>query len=342
MYAGKVVDTASSYGEFVGDRQERLDWYEKAHGPHWLWWEPPLKMHPNDVPKSKSSVALHATDTSADLGEYRVKQGFWKRTNWVRRMPQTIGTKLLPATMNLEGSVWAGNEGPRLWFESMLDSGATLPSLHKEDFVNLGIDNNTYGCQSVQSFTTASGAVNSRIYELFVCVLDHNGRHLVDSNDPVFPPPAASYLGSLCPVCVCTLPKTVDANGIETEHRLSGILPFLACYVSSTPSRGIIYLGEDRNDVLGHNKMPGQKKWDISIGNRTRDDTVLPEHTFDKPKIKFTHRDGQLIDEDDLVEPHVSFLSMGKGDDKREKARTDPAKDWIKSQQRGWQFRKRY
>jgi hypothetical protein len=260
-------------------------------------------------------------------------------------MGQTGQHTLAPAITNIEGEVWAGDEGPRLWFESMLDSGATYPSLHTEDFGNLGIDSNNYGCQSVQRMRTASGYSNSRIYELYVSVLDHDGRQLVDSTDPVYPSPCPLYLGSLCPVVECSLPMTIDPNGMETEHRLSGILPFLACYVSSTPSRGIMYLGEDRNDVLGHNKMPGQKKWDISIGNRLRDNTVLHEDMFDKPKINFSHRNGQIIDEDHLVDPHVSVLTIMKGTPRERIIRsdeTDRAEEWTRSQQKAWVFRPRY
>jgi hypothetical protein len=64
MYAGQVVDTAATYGEFVRDRQERLDRYALAHGPHWLWWEPPLNMHPEAQPKAMGSVALIEMTTS--------------------------------------------------------------------------------------------------------------------------------------------------------------------------------------------------------------------------------------------------------------------------------------
>ncbi|KAL9136694.1 MAG: hypothetical protein Q9175_002093 [Cornicularia normoerica] len=48
IWAGQVVDTAASYGEFFVARAERLDRYAKKFGPHWLWWESLLDVHPKD------------------------------------------------------------------------------------------------------------------------------------------------------------------------------------------------------------------------------------------------------------------------------------------------------
>lgn len=47
FWAGKMVDEAESYAEFTNDRMERLDRYADQHGPHWLWWESPLCLHPD-------------------------------------------------------------------------------------------------------------------------------------------------------------------------------------------------------------------------------------------------------------------------------------------------------
>jgi len=123
----------------------------------------------------------------------------------------------------------------------------------------LEVDPAWYAAQTVQSFDAANGPVTSRIYELYVCVLDHNGKQLVDPNDAVWPF-AHKYLGSLCPVAQSPQPLQFDENGIENSFRLSGMMPFVACYVSSTPGRNTLFLGEDRNDVLGSHRMPGQKK----------------------------------------------------------------------------------
>lgn len=48
FWAGKMVDEANSYMDFTKDRTERLDRYAAEYGPHWLWWESPLWIHPDE------------------------------------------------------------------------------------------------------------------------------------------------------------------------------------------------------------------------------------------------------------------------------------------------------
>lgn len=95
------------------------------------------------------------------------------------------------------------------------------------------------------------------------------------------------------------------------KDRLSGMIPFLACYISSVPTRNLLLLGEDRNDVVGAHKTPGQRKWDISNSH------ALPEdynewHNYDNPRITYSHRRGQMIDQD-LSENFTSRLSIITG-----------------------------
>lgn len=312
MYAGQVVDTALSYGEFAGDRQERLDRYALAHGPHWLWWEPPLNIHPEAQPKAMLTAALDRIENHTELGDYHIFQGYWKRAGWVNRMAQARGSTHVNAPTDAQGRVNCQNDGPQLSFRSLLDSGATFPSLHTGDLARLGIDYYNYSAQSVCPVLTAAGPVNMRLFELWVCVLSNDGAHLVDANEPAFPN-SNKFLGSLCPVLECVVPITTDANGMERSSRLSGMLPFVACYISSTPTQNIMWLGEDRNDVLGFHRMPGQKKWDIETGHSlSRQFPVVPEDRFDNPKIRFNHQNGQIIDEDDLIFKHCSHVTYGK------------------------------
>jgi hypothetical protein len=126
-----------------------------------------------------------------------------------------------------------------------------------------------------------------RVFELFVCVLDEDRRQLVDKNDPVYPH-APYYLGSMCPVAEIEGEVKYDEQGREICLRLSGMLPFVACYVASAPMRDGIHLGEDRNDVLGSHKMPGQKKW--SLEEPTISSDGLPDDHYGRPKITFNHR----------------------------------------------------
>lgn len=127
-------------------------------------------------------------------------------------------------------------------------SGATYPSLYKNDFIDLGIELDNYAAQSVQTLTTVNGTIHSRIFEMFVTVVQgETFSQLVDENDAVWPY-HGKYLGGLCPVAqVNVTSDDPDPRGFINNLRLSGLLPFLACYVSSTPARNRIFFGEDRN-----------------------------------------------------------------------------------------------
>ncbi|KAH7327058.1 hypothetical protein BKA65DRAFT_539736 [Rhexocercosporidium sp. MPI-PUGE-AT-0058] len=349
IYAAHIVGTVAMYSEFVRDRTEMLDRYCATHGPDWMWYEPPLNVHPESNPKLWASVALEREDLWTALGGWHVNQGFWKRSGYVARMSQAKWVspgvnhdqyERHPENPNL---VNCQAEGPRLSFRSMLDlyhkclhisfeslAGATFPSLHNEDLLSLNIDMANYSAQSVSACQTANGVVMVRLFELFVCVLDNDGKQLVDPNNAVYPL-SHKYLGGLCPVSQCPTPLTWDANGIPTPHRLSGILPFLASYVSSTPTRNTLYLGEDRNSVLGAHRMPGQRKWSIELG------PIVPGLPFDRygePKIRFSHRGGRLVDEDDAAREGVSYLVVngeggedgeGEGQGRRVVVVSDPA-----------------
>lgn len=306
IYAGRVVDTAPTYGSFVTDRQERLDRYAAAHGPHWLWYEPPLNVHPESQPKMLRSLSLHRADTWSNLGCWDIVQGFWKRSGWVARMPQTSGTQPSSLEPNFwrgaDGKVFCQEAGPKQAFRSCLDSGATFPSLYKQDFKKLMIDEENYACQSVALNLTANGPIMGRMFELFVCVLDNDQKQLVDENHCAWPY-HAKYLGGLCPVVEMAGVPHFDAEGREVQVRLSGMLPFVACYISSTPTRSTMFFGEDRKDILGSHRIPGQRKWDIAMPNGP----PIPEVTWERyrdPKTQFWHRDGKIIDEDD---PNIDF-----------------------------------
>ncbi|KUJ23871.1 uncharacterized protein LY89DRAFT_726923 [Mollisia scopiformis] len=312
IYAGHVVDTAPTYGDFVCDRTERLDRYFAIHGEGWMWYEPPLKVHPDSTPKALATATLPRTENWSGLGAYYVNQGFWKRSGFVRRMAQTAQNM----QSNLEDTfvrdpvdpmkVDCQQDGPRLCYRSMMDSGATFPTLHNEDLVALGISSQDYGAQSMAMVQTAAGPSYTRMWELFVCVLDENGKQLVNAFDAVYPL-SHHYLGGLCPVMNSLTNLQYDEQGIEIPARLSGMVPFTACYVSSTPTRNYMFLGEDRNDVLGSHRMPGQKKWAIEM------DAIEPGMPFDRygnPKTSFNHRDGLITDVDHPNMSHCSTITF--------------------------------
>jgi len=306
IYAGKVVDTAPDYASFVTDLQQRLDRYEKAHGPHWIFYEAPLDVHAETKPRMMMSTAeLDRESSWTNLGPYYIQQGYWKRSGWVTRMPTMANASPSPqepllAKRTLHKTKWVyhcQDVGPKIAFRSILDSGATYPTLFKDDISKLGINETFYGCQSVGRAITANGIVMNRIYELFVCILDKHNRQLVDPNDPVWPY-FGKYLGGLCPVVEKIEPILYDENDIEINTRLSGMMPFLACYVSCTPTVDKMFLGEDRKDMTGIVRMPGQRRWAIDLPSMREPGESDKVDNLGIPKVKFTHRGGQAIDED--------------------------------------------
>jgi len=324
IWAGQIVDTAPHYRTFTADRTARLDRYFETYGPGWFYYEAPLKVHPTVKPKLCASVALKRSDVLSPLECYFVTQGFWKRAKFVHRMPALSHALPTPEEpfffRDVEGRVYCGEAGPKLGFRSILDSGATYPTLHTDDLVNLGVDINYYPAQSIQTMHSPTGPVSSRIYELCVSVLDDEGRQLVDENDPVYPY-NHRYLGGLCPVAQTPTPLTYDENGLEQSFRLSGLLPFIACYLSSTPSRNMLFLGEDRNDVLGSHRMPGQKKWTIEMDPI---EPGLPLDRYDNPHITFSHRNGRIVDMDRADKTHASTITFLKGTPEEKIVQSDP------------------
>jgi len=292
-----------------------LDRYAEAHGPHWIFYESPLDVHPETQPLMMKSLSLDRKDSWTNLGPYYLNQGYWKRAGWVRRMPQMANSSisfLEPTFRRLpDGRVACQEPGPKQCFRSLLDSGATYPSLYREDLQKLAIDETNYACQAVATMKTANGIVNARIFELFVCVLDDNNEQLVDPNDAAWPY-HAHYLGGLCPCIELLDTLDVSPEGVQVGDRLSGLLPFVACYMTSTPTRNTLFLGEDRKDVLGSHRIPGHKKWDIQMPNGPPGSAVTWD-MFGDPKTTFVHRQGRIIDRDDPNLNHASTVTFLPG-----------------------------
>jgi hypothetical protein len=265
-------------------------------------------------------------------------QGFWKRAGYVTRMPQTGYSD--PCNMSDEekeaskkfiegaGGTWFCQwQGPKLLYNSLLDSGATFPSLYDYDLAALGISKEYYAAQSFQSLVTSNGIITSRIYELFVDVRQEEGDPLVDESNPVHPG-CGPYLGGLCPVSEATKDlNNLDPFGNIIESRLSGILPFLACYVSSTPARNVLCIGEDRNDVLGAHKTPGQRRWDISsyIGQPVDRESW---GVYGNPHITYSHRQATIIDTD--TGPGSSRITVNGGTANEMTLEYNPRLEWQK------------
>lgn len=74
IWAGQVVDSAATYGEFSVNRAEQLDRYAEKYGPHWLWWESPLDLHPNDQLQAKGCQVIPRRAQPGGLGHFWIHQ----------------------------------------------------------------------------------------------------------------------------------------------------------------------------------------------------------------------------------------------------------------------------
>ncbi|ETS81818.1 hypothetical protein PFICI_06820 [Pestalotiopsis fici W106-1] len=301
LYAGKIVDTCTSYQAFVVDRMERLDRYYEELGAGCLWWEPPLtgserraiakkgfclqqeKNPMTGLPKSNFNVGAWAINMRFIVDEKKVLRGpvKWGKSSTYKKS-RPYADELRSAT-----------------FRMMLDTGATYPMLTDHDFKHLGIPDFTknYAPQTVLDLETANGEVALPHYELEVGIgasLSRKTWH--EAARPTGWPHEAGILGSLYPVGITKHKKSSD----RWTQRLSSLLPFVACYVSSAPNTGEIWMGEDRRDVVGarrlppfqrlttkgawgHERPPGFAKYEDIVHRLEEPDEVIFVHNFWDP-----------------------------------------------------------
>lgn len=254
IYAGHIVDICPTYQSFCEDRQERLDRYSARFGPGWLWHEPPLSS-PGLGPLAKKGVCLQrrAGTRNYNIGNYPINMGFAVDATKVARLGKDAKTSKkatskespLPSTEVM------------CCFKTLLDSGATYPFLPITDLRRLSIDLRWYPAQGVTNVLTVTGQGGYRFFEMVVSVRSKHGGSLVSEGAEAVWPAEPRILGGFYPVC---------ANPIETENpnysdRLSGMVPFESCYISSAPSMYEVWIGEDRRDVLGTRRLPAHMRY---------------------------------------------------------------------------------
>ena len=246
-------------------------------------------------------------------------QGFWKRSGWVTRLPprawspQAPPDTILLAAESTEGEPIRHyyDPGPKLLFRSLLDSGSTHPCLFPRDLLALGIDPRYYSAQSAVRISTSNGIVCQRAYDIHVEIAGNVGTPLVDPHNPVHPA-YPRFIGGLSPVTIDDSygqGPPINENGWESYDRLSGLMPFLGPYSSITPNKNCIFMGETRNDVLGTHKTPPGKRW-MAGGNQAFAG-IDDWNVWQDPMITFTHRDGQIVDQD--IGPAISKLVINVG-----------------------------
>ncbi|KAK0751490.1 hypothetical protein B0T18DRAFT_457249 [Schizothecium vesticola] len=236
IWAGRIVDRCPDYASFTHDRAERLDGYHTAHGSGWLWYEPPLTTSSAPVIRAKKGLCLPnvGRTITEDMGHYTIRMSFRRRQVLTSRPAPSAAAAATPAEISNAIVTGPSTSEPRVFYDMLLDSGATFPCLFESDLPTLNIDPRTYSAVCARRLATAQGTLATKTYELDVGVHGGDG---------------SSLYGALPP------------GGEAVPDRLSGILPFHVAYWSSAPGNYKLWLGEERREVLGAGRLPGQMRF---------------------------------------------------------------------------------
>ncbi|KAI1131839.1 hypothetical protein F5Y10DRAFT_36032 [Nemania abortiva] len=311
LYGGRIVDVCPTYGSFCVDRSERLDRYFAEHGPGWLWHEPPLAGPGHGAVAMKGHCLSRQSQIDKyDIGIYQMTQEFVIHKDQVSRKMREGGRKRKRDSKGNED----GDASCQL--EVLMDSGATYPIIVESDFARLGVDLSSYPAQGAMELNTLEGQSRHRFYEMYVSVCDDEGESLVGQGNDVVWPTERRSLGGFYPVL-----STDDPVGdINFTHRLSGMVPFDACYLSSAPNMYRVWLGEDRRDVLGTTRLPSCLRYDTDrtlLLDLPEDIEALRREAHTPERVIFLHEyegrpDLLLTDSDVKGTKGRSELAIGK------------------------------
>ncbi|KAI1759984.1 hypothetical protein GGR53DRAFT_523447 [Hypoxylon sp. FL1150] len=297
IYAGHIVDFCPTYRSFCIDRRERLDRYYARFGPGWLWHEPPLSVT-GDGPLAMKGTCLEREggENVYNIGHYSVNMNYEADRSLVTRgtmrfNPQT-DEKYAQGT-----------------FKMLLDSGATFPILSADDLATMEVDFRWYPAQGIMRIASLTTTGGHRFFEMTVSVRGEHGEPIIGEGDKAVWPDENRLLGGLYPVL---------AGARTPMTRLSGMVPFEACYMSSVPTMGQFWLGEDRRDVLGSSRMPAHQRYD----GQSDIQVAVPEELEDlryrqstPDRVIFEHyleEDGKVLFDIDLSKRGVSQLMVAK------------------------------
>lgn len=198
-------------------------------------------------------------------------------------------------------SVKEEDTGPVMFFDMLLDSGAEIPILLHDDFGLLGYTKDDMNAATVVELNAAAGQNSMALcFELLV------GLDLPESAPGDEPQSQRHFF----PTRVVKLSPAIQPppSGGYSGDRLSGILPFLAYYMSSAPGRDKICMGDERVDVLGMDKMPAGlryhpfRKQEV-VAQRTQDLVRQTGPPKELREITFEHEvsDGMTLIDRDIV-----------------------------------------
>lgn len=164
-------------------------------------------------------------------------------------------------------------------FEMLLDSGCETPILFHADFVSLGFSSADMNAASVATIHGANGRKsNLKIFELL-------GGVQLSEND--------FHGHELFPTCVIKLDWRLKPPAGYSGERLSGVLPFLAYYMSFAPGMDRAHMGNERGDVLGMQRIPGGLRYDPFVKPRLGEprETLFEQlQALNPSKIVFEHQ----------------------------------------------------
>ncbi|KAI0021127.1 hypothetical protein F4780DRAFT_790581 [Xylariomycetidae sp. FL0641] len=335
IYAGHIVDTCPNYRSFCVDRRERLDRYYAMHGEGWLWQEPPLAFTGPRV-AAKKAGALFRKNDYWEIGRYPCYLRYTMDKSYLARTKKDAKSRLKEMRKSSRSRYYGGTDSNGKTYEkeggfdfgtdpdsnrevsqvltSILDTGATFPMIARKDMQGFQIDLDRYAAQGVMSINVVEGTVDQRFYEMYVNVCDEFGKGLVGDGDDAVWQDQPRNLGGFYPVQVSNDNNPRPGYG----DRLSGMVPFEACYISSAPTMRQIWLGEDRRDVLGASRMPGQLRFDSDkqvYPQKPQELEFLRKQTQAPDKIVFLHNigvDSVLTDTDPEGARGWSELALGK------------------------------
>ncbi|KAI0442009.1 hypothetical protein F4803DRAFT_562671 [Xylaria telfairii] len=313
IYAGQIVDRCQTYNSFCVDRSERLDRYSATYGPGWLWQEPPLAGSGINVLGKKGLCIERSNATSSfGVGSYNISLNFA-----IQRDKVTRGGSGIPRTSLTTGRKQKKQSGDRdasCQLETLLDSGATFPIIFESDLARLDVNLKKYPAQGTLTLSIVGGKSKLKFYEMYVSVCSDKGESLVGQEKDAVWPNEPKTLGGFCPVMAMADP-VANSGG----DRLSGMIPFDACYISSAPSMRRLWFGEDRRDVLGTNRLPAHLRSDtdnkliieypeefadLRQAARTPDRVVFVHEFPDNPDIT-------ILNDSDLSVRGKSQLTIG-------------------------------
>ncbi|KAI1326162.1 hypothetical protein F5Y16DRAFT_422091 [Xylariaceae sp. FL0255] len=317
IYGGHIVDTCKSYQTFSAERTERLDRYFDKYGPGWIWYEPPLAGSNDQVIAMKGMASDRRTHDPFGVGMHRITQKYEVQKDKVFRGSISSNDTISDTQSQVEQKY----EYISIYLDTLLDSGCTLPLIFDTDLARLQVDVTTYPAQGAADISVVGGSRKMRFYEMRVSVTTPQGDTLVGDGNEATWPDEDRLLGGLFPVIVQKHPGGSDGY----LHRLSGFVPFEACYISSAPNKRRLWFGEDRRDVLGTSRLPAHCRYD---SNKVFD-PVLPQEFEDLKKDaqtpskiiffhEYPHHPGVVFTDTDVRDrPGKSELTIGRWEPKK-------------------------